>query len=229
MKTMLATLLVLSVTLSPAQKMKKSPKGIGQTGCGENIIVVNKKELPTNWDIALQCNIIADLVYVDLDKIPENDARDARAGWLKTHQRYINFYESYRFIEKTHRIGNPEVIEKIKSNAHFLKIKLKDLKGKINNIQPADPSRYDDGMYEAYIAFAVDTNSVEVRLANFRHNEPNFSIPMLRSIDEVNRVNNDDEIEVAIVDLEKDKVASRNLVIRVKGTEYYDISNEPSR
>ncbi|HEX9978992.1 MAG TPA: hypothetical protein VGB50_00335 [Flavobacterium sp.] len=162
-------------------------------------------------------------MVIDLNTIPSNEL----PNWLRVNGRYFCFAECYASIEETHRIKDMALIDSIESGYPVYNgITLENLKTKIDTAQ----GDYNTYTYDYYMLMYFDAiGQIQVTMTDrFDAGRSCYSVPLLRAVVGINRLDNSSIFEFATVRIH----AVDTIIFRVKAAghstyTYYDFSNEP--
>ncbi|HMI06047.1 MAG TPA: hypothetical protein VK528_00770 [Flavobacterium sp.] len=153
--------------------------------------------------------------FMDLDLIKDVNAR---AQWLEDNSDKIDYDETAKYVENSHRIHYPELIDGLykKNEADFKKVKVGVLKAAIGG----------DYQYPNYIEFDLSgATAVPNKVKKYSTDPQLFSCLTLKSLIESHKLDdNNDYIGVAVIPLYPHDFTC----IKIIGVEaYYNYSNEP--
>jgi len=167
------------------------------------------------------CKVKDGKAYVDLQKIKKEE----RAKWLRDNGKYVNYKESYSYIENIHKIKNSGDLRTVGTTKpeQFAWTNLDYI------IKEIGKTTYETDTYQQYVKVFIDkSNTVNFELIpEFTDKEVCFSIPFFRSIVQ-NHIkpgeNPDFGFAEAVIK------GKKTIFFKVKGISYfYDYSDQPGK
>lgn len=161
----------------------------------------------------------ADNFHVLIERIINDANHTNKAAWLKLNGRYIDFDKSYETIEYSHNLRAAN----FSAPSRYYSIKLGNLKDSIN----AKGGSYKFDKYNQYVVPSITGNKLSFTLINdFDPDTYCFSIPLFRSIENLNNLSESDTLKFGLGMINESDV----LIIKLAKNRqilYYDISKFP--
>jgi hypothetical protein len=219
-------------------KNEKQPETVTPKECTGSLMVIDKSRFASVEDYQVWASNNpyichedenSNLVYISMDDISPNDPHATeeqialcRAEWLANNRLRIHYYESYRYIEDSHRIKDAAEINDINDRAVFKKTSL----GVIKSIIKDNNGNFDDDNYNKYVAFNIQNPDLRATLSTaFQFAENNFSMPMLQSVAAINNIQSKDDFYIGRYAPE---TGDAKMVLRYKQN-IYNFSDEPKK
>ena len=159
---------------------------------------------------------------MDLDRMASLDL----APWLKANGSYINFTDSYPFIEAAHRITSTSHLSQIdNASASYESIDLLRLKSLLSNSH----GNFSTFAYEYYSVMSFNgSGQLQVTMTDtYDSRRFCYSVPLFRSIVAEFRLTDSSVFEFASVSLD----GAARIIFRILDSNnkyvYYNYSNEP--
>ena len=227
-------LILCAVLLASCNQKQKTPER--PSSCDGNLMVIDISRFPSVEDFHIWaennpyvCFEDSDLqlAFVEMNQIVPSSSATPReiaehqAHWLANNGSKINFYESYRYIEDSHRIKDAALVTDINRYASFRQTNLATIRGRITEEQ----GNYDDDVYEYYVRFDINSPGLLSLSRTFQYGGFCYSIPMLRSVAAVNGVKNND---IMFIGDYNPPGGTRRIIVKFKN-KLYDFSDEPRK
>jgi hypothetical protein len=188
-------------------------------------VVIKKSEAPQTWlDEVLVGTTLANadliykkrstLYYANLTTLPD---LSAKAKWLEDNASKIDYDQTSKYVEDSHRMYHPELIDELEriTDGDFKKVSVANLLALYST----------DYHYPTYIEFSFSgTKAIPKKVKKYTADPQLFSALMLKSVIESNGLTPDDSLGVLYIE----QYPHGFTCIKIIGKDrIYNYSNEP--